>query len=577
MLGSSTSLGVLYSRDAGADLWKRTLTWSALIMALCVSLALQVQGERLPIYFLLNQDMPVIILMACLFLLWRSPAVEKSKMSCGMPALSTPVVLLWAASIVVICGAGHQIVMVGHALSRDEQMAWFTAETIAEGRLYALIGEPWLSVRSALNTTFMVEGGPANIWMPVYLGGNGALHALVGLVLPPFLTNPLLNGIGLVATWGVARQLWPQREDLHGVPVLLFALSTQQLASGMTSYAMTGHLALNMIWLWLFLRDRPWSHGAAVAVGIVATGLHQLPFHPLFVAPMLVLLLLRRRWPLFAFYLFAYGLIGVFWISYLKIPFFAPPEGADAGQGAARVVSIANSAFAFSYANIEMLAANMIRFFAWEHILLLPLMLVGARTAWRTRNPIQLALLGTFLIAVAVRLVLRAYQGHGWGYRYLHGLIGVACLTATYGWAELRTRNLIGWPQLRAASLLTLAVPLPFLLYQTHAMVRASAAISKRIDRQQVTAVIVDDRAAPFAKDIVINRPELNNHPVRLLASRLSPADVEKLCMQMSMAEVSAADLSPLARQFGVEGESTKSSASFSNTAPRGCLLPLRP
>jgi hypothetical protein len=47
---------------------------------------------------------------------------------------------------------------------------------------------------------------------------------------------------------------------------------------------MTAHLTLNLIWLCLFLRNDKIGHGAAIAVGFLASGLHQLIFHPL-VAP----------------------------------------------------------------------------------------------------------------------------------------------------------------------------------------------------------------------------------------------------------------------------------------------------
>ncbi len=55
----------------------------------------------------------------------------------------------------------------------------------------------------------------------------------------------------------------------------------------MTPYAMTAHLAFNLAWLWLFLRRGPPAQVAAMAVGFLATGLHQLVFFPLFALPFL--------------------------------------------------------------------------------------------------------------------------------------------------------------------------------------------------------------------------------------------------------------------------------------------------
>src|SRR3546814_6175702 len=40
-------------------------------------------------------------------------------------------------------------------------------------------------------------------------------------------------------------------------------------------------------------------------------------------------------------------------------------------------------------------------------------------------------------ITCIMGLLLLVYQGHGWGYRYLHGLIGAFCLLGGFGWMRL--------------------------------------------------------------------------------------------------------------------------------------------
>src|SRR3546814_13855674 len=40
-------------------------------------------------------------------------------------------------------------------------------------------------------------------------------------------------------------------------------------------------------------------------------------------------------------------------------------------------------------------------------------------------------------ITCILGLLLLVYQGHGWGYRYLHGLIGAFCLLGGFGWMRL--------------------------------------------------------------------------------------------------------------------------------------------
>ena len=64
----------------------------------------------------------------------------------------------------------------------------------------------------------------------------------------------------------------------------------------MTAYAMPAHLCFNLLWLRLFLADRRRADLGAIAVGFIATGLHQPLFHPMFVAPFMLMLLLERNW-----------------------------------------------------------------------------------------------------------------------------------------------------------------------------------------------------------------------------------------------------------------------------------------
>src|SRR5208282_587380 len=99
----------------------------------------------------------------------------------------------------------------------------------------------------------------------------------------------------------------------------LLATSSQFLITAMTPYAMTAHLTVNLVWLWLFLRGGRLGHAGAIAVAFLACGLHQLIFHPLFAAPFILQLWLERRYRAALFYTLAYALIGAFWIAYPTI------------------------------------------------------------------------------------------------------------------------------------------------------------------------------------------------------------------------------------------------------------------
>jgi hypothetical protein len=96
----------------------------------------------------------------------------------------------------------------------------------------------------------------------------------------PALLNPLLAGAGAVALFDICRRLLPESRGGQATALLLYFSSAQMLAAAMTPYSMTGHLAFNLVWLALFLRGDKLGHAGAILIGFVATGLHQVIFHP---------------------------------------------------------------------------------------------------------------------------------------------------------------------------------------------------------------------------------------------------------------------------------------------------------
>src|SRR3546814_5183862 len=80
------------------------------------------------------------------------------------------------------------------------------------------------------------------------------------------------------------------------------------LVTGVQTCALpiSAHLTINLCWLWFVLRRRWWADAAALTLGFFAVGLHQFHYHPLFAAPILFLLLLRKDWGRAAFYALGY-------------------------------------------------------------------------------------------------------------------------------------------------------------------------------------------------------------------------------------------------------------------------------
>ena len=229
-----------------------------------------------------SQDLPILLLgVAALFALAATAR--------PMPALRLPphflLVLFLALAVLLLTGAGTWFVFADFPLTRDEIVADFDAAFLAHGRLIAPVAAEWRPFASALMPQFMLPVPAETGWLSSYLPGNAALRALGLLTVGAEWTNPLLAAISILAVFRIGRRLWPETPGAAAAAALLMASSAQFLAMAMTAYAMSAHLAFNLLWLWCFLRgDRRGDFGA-LAFGFVATGLHQLLFHPLFVAP----------------------------------------------------------------------------------------------------------------------------------------------------------------------------------------------------------------------------------------------------------------------------------------------------
>lgn len=499
-------------------------------------------------YFWQHQDLPALIALAAALLAMR-------RWAAGGPAFAPRPASWWpwaaAALLVAFAWSGHGWLMSGTDLSRDEQMVLFDADILARGELFARLSADWAATGEALNRTFVLPGLPADAWVSGYLPVNAALHALGAALGDAHATAPLLAAAALLALWACARRLWPGDAAPQTVALLCLLLSAQLLVTATTSYAMTGHLALNLIWLALFLRDRWWSYALLLPVGFLATGLHQPIFHPLFVAPFLLLLVERRRWPVVALLIGGYAAIGLFWLSWpgTIVAAAGSPVAATAAGGAGYATRLFETLAQWNANGFWLMAFNLLRFAAWQHVLLLPLAFAAVALRWRSDGLVQALALGPIL-TVAALLVLLPYQGHGWGYRYLHGLIGNVCLLAGYGWIALRERGLDRRRLIAASSAATLAMLL-WLGWSAHRFAAPYAELDRRIAASGADYALIDERAAFSARDLVYNPPFLDRRPIRLDASAVTRgAWSPRLCDGKRVAVVGADALAPVNALF---------------------------
>lgn len=499
---------------------------AVLAMVAIVLAALQGANANLSLFFLHRQDrwlllVGVILLALCV---WRLPARERAFSGSWRLALAIGILMATVAF------AGHYLILSGYDLSRDEQMATFDAQVFAQGQLVAPLSGIWRDHAEALNTMFMHPTNETAGWISAYLPLNAAFRALFGLIGDAALTGPAMLALGAVALWGCARRIWPADREAAVVALLLYLGSGQILFNAMTAYAMPTHLALNLCWLWLFLRRTTTADLAALAVGFVAVGLHQPIMHPMFAAPILFLLLLERDWRRAALYFLGYSVIGGFWAWWPNAMWVLVEADAAApkGQGIDYISRLTLTVMQGDGLRLANMVANLFRFFAWQHLLLLPLLLFGFTVA--RHNRLAGALAGGILLTTTVMFIILPYQGHGFGYRYVHGLIGNFILLAVFGWMTLGAPQ----PHWRILLMRTTAAGLillfPLQAWMAYSFYAPYAQASKRIAASSADFVVVGETDAPFSIDLVINPPALDAHPIRLIRGAVNPALAQALC-----------------------------------------------
>lgn len=511
-------------------------------------------AEALTFYFALRQDSLLVPLFLAALLLRPQSAEEE-----GQKWLRRSVFALGAAAAIILAAgwAGHYLVFQGYALSRDEQLAVFDQEIFGRGKLFWPILPEWREMADALNRRFLLPISGDEIWVSSYLPVHAAFRAVVSLFADPALSSPMLGLIAAGSLWAISRHLWPDSHATSVVALVLLVTSSQFLVTAMTAFSMTMHLALNLLWVALFIRQRWSTHVAAAAVGFFATGIHQPLFHPLFVLPFILLLIGQRRWQVLLFYLVAYGLIAKFWMWW---PVYISSHGTAAGAAECinqtcasgggyveRLQGLLNTEQTLLQ-HVCLMAENLLRFAVWQHPLLLPLAVFAGMICWRA-DPIVRALALGSVLPIAAMAVLLPWQGHAWGYRYLHPVLGNVILLACYGYKALEA----GPVSMHRPLVITTAVAV--VLLGVHAWMAAQLAAPfvqtrKELSSVPTDVVIADAATIPFAEDVVFNRFDLSNRPVLLLADKIEPDDLPAICRRSSIAFYDAQNFKPISEMF---------------------------
>lgn len=440
-------------------------------------------------------------------------------------------VVIATIAIMILCYLGHRLLLMGYDLSRDEQMANFDASIFARGRLTWPLPQSWQREAGALNLEFMLPIAQPVAWVSAYLPMNAVLRATVGALADPSWTGPLLTAGSLPLILGIAKRIWPADNETSTIVALILIGSGQFVITGMTAYAMPAHLFFNLLWLRLFMADRRVCDGAAILTGFVATGLHQPLFHPMFVGPFLLLTLIERRWMRLLCFVVGYGVISLFWLSWpLFIHSLMTGPNSVAAAAGTDYFSRSLQVFSLNMGNITLTAANLLRFCTWQHLLLLPFLVTGFIAAKEDHFAGAVAL--SFILPIAVIAIILPYQGIGFGYRYLHGVLGNAALLAGYGWRHMNVWREQLRPIFLRATAASVLVLLPVQAWMAHARYQPFASASMKIDKSGADYAVIEARDGPLMMDTVLNRADLSNRPIRLAYENIKNMDAlaKRIC-----------------------------------------------
>jgi hypothetical protein len=343
-------------------------------------------------------------------------------------------------------------------------------------------------------------------WVTEYLPTYAAIKAPFVLFGAGLLLNPLLAALSIVTLGAICRRLWPGERLRPWLAIALLATSSEFIITSGSQYTMPAHLCLNLVWLWLYLRDDRWSWAAATLVGAVAIGLHHPFSHALFVTPFLVRLLRDRRWGRLISIGVVYTAFCALWVLWLR---FALHHGSvSPGNFSTRVAILPTSAA------LWLQGINVSLLFTWQTPVF-GLLVIAALLQSRRLPPVLQDLGYGVLLSLVFYTLRPGNQGHGWGDRYAYQVLGnLALLGAAGGLVMKRVLGGRRTMAILAASLVaTVAVQWPIRFANTEQFVRPFAAGEAYLRSRDADVVLLRADSVWYGRDLLRNDPYLSGQP----------------------------------------------------------------
>lgn len=458
-----------------------------------------VTGERI--------GAPLLIALTLLLLLDAGGRTSKSRVD--QPALDLP----WAQVALLFVFVVLSGIVLGHvtgaqsSVSMDEFGAVYQATLFKHGSVWADVPKSLVEIRNAARPIFIAEIEGTTHWLSMYLPGYAVILAAwmhLGDWIP---LNSFLNGCSAFVTAALGRKFWPKCSARQSAAAFSLAFGSQFLLAGGTDYSMPAHLLANLIWIYLHFFGKNWWWMAG-PIGGLASLLHQPVPHPLFVLPFLVRTFREGPQARVVWY--------ALWYAAAAVAFFKWATLTRASSGLIAFPTLANVAVGAMHV---MLAAG------WSMPLApvaLFVCLRRLRNAWE--RDLALGILLTLLFYLAFRLVT---QGHGFGWRYGHPVLGSIALLVGSAWpSTMRQFGLDSSRVLYRACAAVLLVQLPWLAYTARQINLPFRNAHFALSSSSADIVVIPADSIWYGRDLVRNPPDFRP-PV--LLDRLAAPDSAKL------------------------------------------------
>ena len=419
----------------------------------------------------------------------------------------------------IVTFAGTYLIFHNYALCMDEYAPEFQAVIFLSGKLRAVVAQPWQGFAYALAPIFTVYNPTSHSWYQGYLPVYAAIKALFLRFGVASATNPVLAALSVMVIGGAAANIWPREKKAPFLAMILLLSSSQFLITSMTAYSMPAHLLLNLIWIYCYTHKQKHVDLLLPIIGVVALGVHNPFVHALFVTPFLLRILRERPWK-FSFYVGTVYLLGsLLWIGYWK--FVAPQPALESNNH----LTIFTFPGLMQFAIIQPM--NLLLTLSWQSLAITLLAFFAVRN-WGKLAPLQRDLFGGFVLTFGFYFFFNADQGHGWGYRYIYGVLGNLVLLAVAGWYELR--EAIGAEKAVNFLIVTLAlalfVQLPMRGVQAESFVRPFASASRYLQKRPESFILLDPSKVWYSQDFIRNDPFLRHWPKFFFSLGIVPGAV---------------------------------------------------